>query len=227
MNIPAKKYDLIIFDCDGTLVDSHEMNHSIMAQVANDYGGLAYTMKSVEKEYLGVDYEKFFKIVADKEGIEIPSDAPQRCVNLALENIKDRMNPIENVAQTLEILAPHYQLNVASNANKHIVWESLKAISVDHHFDEDKIRAGRAMATPKPAPDLFLAAADVMNVAPARCLVIEDSVTGATAGVAAGMDVIGFTGVSHNKLGSKKALEEVGVIAVYDDFIHIAKHLGH
>lgn len=227
MNIPAKKYDLIIFDCDGTLVDSHEMNHSIMAQVANDYGGLAYTMKSVEKEYLGVDYEKFFKIVADKEGIEIPSDAPQRCVDLALENIKDRMNAIENVAQTLEILASHYQLNVASNANRQIVWESLKAISVDHHFDEDKIRAGRAMATPKPAPDLFLAAANVMNVESARCLVIEDSVTGATAGVAAGMDVIGFTGVSHNKLESQKALKEVGVIAVYDDFIHIAKHLGH
>ncbi len=221
----TEKYDLIIFDCDGTLVNSHDMNHSIMAQIANEYGDLSYSMKSVEEEYLGVDYQKFFKMVGAKEGVKIPEDAPCKCVDLALQNIPSMMQEIEGVADTLEKLSPHYPLNVCSNANKKIVLESLRAVKIDQFFDEEKIVAGRAMATPKPAPDLFLLAAAKMAVDPARCLVIEDSPTGVMAGVAAGMEVWGFTGVSHDPKAQKKMLEEAGATEVFHRFIHIQQRL--
>jgi HAD superfamily hydrolase (TIGR01509 family) len=220
-------YDLIIFDCDGTLVNSHDMNHSIMAQVANEYSDLTHTMKSVETEYLGVDYNKFFKIVADKEGIQIPDSASQRCVDLALENISSLMRSIDGVGETLAKLAPRYPLTVCSNANKQIVIESLTALDLLDYFDADKIVAGRAMATPKPAPDLFLMAADKMEVSPDKCLVIEDSTTGVKAAVAAGMEVWGFTGVAQHPESATKSLKQAGATQIFDRFIHIADALSH
>lgn len=223
----TKKYDLIIFDCDGTLVDSHDMNHSIMAQLANEYGNLSYSMKSVEQEYIGVDYNKFFKMVAAKEGVGIPEYASCKCVELALKNIPTMMREIDGVHETLERLKPHYKLNVCSNANKQIVLESLQATKIDHFFDDDKIVAGRAMATPKPAPDLFLMAAAKMNVNPDKCLVIEDSSTGVQGAVAAGMDVWGFSGAAHDPDLREKELVSPGAAHVFSEFIHIAERLGY
>ncbi len=220
-------YDLIIFDCDGTLVNSHDMNHSIMAQVANEYSDLTHTMKSVENDYLGVDYHKFFKMVSEKEGVAIPDSASQRCVDLALEKISSLMLPIDGVAETLVKLTLHYPLTVCSNANKQIVIESLTALDLLQYFDADKIVAGRAMATPKPAPDLFLMAAEKMGAKPDKCLVIEDSVTGVKAAVAAGMEVWGFTGVAHDSKLAQKTLKQAGANDVFDRFIHIVEALGH
>ncbi len=218
-------YDLIIFDCDGTLVNSHDMNHSIMAEIANQYGGLSYSLESVEKEYLGIDYAKFFKMVSAKENIDIPDDAANQCVAMVYERIPTMMKKIDGTYEALERLAPYYKLNVASNANLKIVQDSLRATGLDQFFDLDKIMAGRAMATPKPAPDLFLAAAQNMNVAPQKCLVIEDSPTGVQAGVAAGMEVWGFTGAAREPELTSKALKSAGVSRVFSSFIHIADGL--
>ena len=202
------------------------MNHSIMAQVANEYGDLSYCMKSVEKEYLGVDYNKFFKLVAEKEDLTIPDEASQRCVDLALEKISTMMRKIDGASAVIEKLLPHYKLNVASNANKTIVLESLKAVELDHFFDLECVVAGRAMATPKPAPDLFLLAAEKMTIDPSRCLVIEDSATGVQGARAAGMEVWGFTGVSHDPEIHEKTLKKAGATAVFERFIHIGEALG-
>lgn len=221
-----KNFDLIIFDCDGTLVNSHDMNHAIMAEIANQYGDFSYTFESVEKEYLGIDYAKFFKMVSDKEGVSIPDDAAQKCVELAYARIPTMMKKIDGTHDALARIAPHYKMNVASNANLKIVQESLKALKLETYFDLDKIMAGRAMATPKPAPDLFLTAAAKMNVAPNKCLVIEDSATGVQAGIAAGMEVWGFTGVSRAPESQEKQLKKAGATHVFDTFIHMADRLG-
>ena len=222
-----KKYDLIIFDCDGTLVNSHDMNHSIMAEVANRHGDLSYTMKSVEEEYLGIDYLRFFKMVAEKENISIPESAAEECVELALKNIASQMQKIDGAYEVLERLAPHTKLNVASNANKTIVLNSLSAVGIDKFFNADHVVAGRAMATPKPAPDLFLLAAEKMETSPDKCLVIEDSKAGVQGAVAAGMDVWGFTGAAHDKKERESELERMGATAIFDRLIHIADSLGY
>lgn len=198
-----------------------------MAHIANQYGGLAYTLESVEKEYLGIDYAKFFKLVAEKEGINIPDEAANKCVQLAYEKIPTMMCQIDGTHEALERLAPHYKLNVASNANLKIVRDSLRATELASFFDLDKIMAGRAMATPKPAPDLFLAAAAKMDVAPEKCLVIEDSATGVQAGVAAGMEVWGFTGAAREPESAEKLLKKSGAGRIFSSFIHIADALNH
>lgn len=221
-----QKYDLIIFDCDGTLVDSHDMNHQIMADIANQYGDLSYSLESVEKEYLGIDYTKFFKMVEEREGVTIPDDAPKQCVQMALEKIPTMMHDIEGVHETLERLNPHYKMNVASNASRPIVLKSLEATRLNKFFDVEKIMAGRAMAAPKPAPDLFLEAAKNMGVTPERTLVIEDSATGVQAARAAGMDVWVSTAVARDRESQEIILKEAGAERVFSTFIHIAEALN-
>ena len=78
---------------------------------------------------------------------------------------------------------------------------------------------------PKPAPDLFLFAALQMGVSPERCVVIEDSVAGVRAGVAAGMTTFGFTGASHDAQKQEKILESAGAAAVFPRLIHIQERL--
>ena len=222
----AKQYSHIIFDCDGTLVNSHDMNHSIMAEVANDYGNLSYSMKEVEKEYLGIDFGKFFKIVGEREGIEIPPEAPKRCLELALERSKTMMKEVEGCHDMLNALAPHYKMNVASNANKEVVIRSLTSVGVIDFFNPDFIVAGRAMAKPKPAPDLFLLAAEKMGADPAQCLVIEDSATGVSGAAAAGMEVWASTSVALYPEKAEKELLEAGASRVFGSLIHITEALG-
>jgi HAD superfamily hydrolase (TIGR01509 family) len=220
-------FDLIIFDCDGTLVNSHDMNHTIMAELANEFGGLSYTAEFVEQNYLGVDYFKFFQLVAEKENITLPDNAPERCVEHALQNIPTMIQKIDGVLETLQRISPHYKFAVASNANKQIVLDSLSALNIDKFFNEDDVIAGRAMATPKPAPDLFLMAANQVGVEPDKCLVIEDSPTGTLAGVAAGMEVWGFVGTAQDQKSQEKRLIEAGATRVFSDFIHMGEALGH
>lgn len=221
----GRAYTHIIFDCDGTLVNSHDMNHAIMAEVANDYGNLSYCMKEVEKEYLGIDFQKFFRIVGEKEGIEIPIDAPKRCLELALERSLTMINKVEGCTDMLKKLAPRYKMNVASNANVEVVRRSLTAVGAIDYFDSDLIVAGRAMAEPKPAPDLFLLAAEKIGADPSQCLVVEDSATGVTAAIAAGMDVWGFTGVAQHPEKAEQELLEAGAGRVFGSLIHIAEAL--
>ena len=219
-------YELVIFDCDGTLVNSHDMNHAIMAEVANEYSNLSYCMREVEKEYLGIDFGKFFKIVGEKEGIEISADAPKRCLELALERSSTMMKEVDGCVEMLEMLAPHYKMNVASNANKGVVLQSLTAVGAIGFFNPELIVAGRVMAEPKPAPDLFLLAAEKMGVHPVNCLVIEDSVTGVTGAVAAGMDVWASTVVTQQPEKAEKELLAAGASHVFGSLIHIGEALG-
>jgi beta-phosphoglucomutase-like phosphatase (HAD superfamily) len=86
--------------------------------------------------------------------------------------------------------------------------------------------AGRAMAAPKPAPDLFLEAAKNMGVTPERTLVIEDSATGVQAARAAGMDVWVSTAVARDRESQEIILKEAGAERVFSTFIHIAEALN-
>ncbi len=82
-------YDLIIFDCDGTLVDSHDMYHTIMAKMVNRYSELSYTRQIVEQDYLGIDYSQFFEIISEKEHIVFPENIGKLCIEEAKKKLKN------------------------------------------------------------------------------------------------------------------------------------------
>ena len=148
-------------------------------------------------------------------------------MNIMLEYVEVENIEILGALDFVKHVSNYFKIAVASNGMRINVVKSLEVIGVKNYFTDKYVFTRQDVENPKPAPDLFLFAAEKMGVSPEKCLVIEDSPTGVKGGVAAGMDVYGFTGVSNDKEKQEKALKEAGAMAIFDDFIHIREALGY
>ncbi len=221
----AHKYDLIIFDCDGTLVDSEYLNNKVTADVLTEYGLKGYTAETCLRDFAGRDWKSIKSIIDEKENIDLPRYVIENYITTVQQKMPQFLKPIRGAVDFVQEVSRKYKICIGSNGERSNVTKSLELMGFNSFFNDDNIFTKIQVEKAKPAPDLFLFAAQKMGVEPSKCLVLEDSIYGATAGVAANMDVIGFTGVSHDKKQSESMLNKVGCIAVYDDFIHITKHL--
>jgi HAD superfamily hydrolase (TIGR01509 family) len=137
----------------------------------------------------------------------------------ALQRYADDLQSIPYVDEVIAVIA--LRKCVASSGTPEKIRHGLDCAKLydllaPHIFSATQVRRG------KPAPDLFLFAAEQMGVAPARCLVIEDSVPGVTGARAAGMTVLGFHGGSHCQMGHADLLREAGAAATFDDMRQLA-----
>lgn len=184
--------NLVIFDCDGVLVDSEFIASRIFSEALSHYG---YQISSEEclKRFTGVDENTCREIIMKETGLPIPEDywALQKSKLLSAfeSDLKPLLDPILNILNTFKI-----SRCVASNSSRSHVLHSLKITDQLKYFSDNSIFNASQVAKPKPAADLFLFAAKEMGVKPENCVVIEDSSIGAEAAVAAGMQVILFVG---------------------------------
>jgi len=216
-----KKYDLIIFDCDGTLMDTELLYNTVSAEVLTEYGLKGYTAERCLREFGGKSWQNIKKMVDEEHKIDLPQSVIQNYIDRSNERIENELNLIEGVYDFLVWANDNYKICIGSNGERGNVTKSVRLTGIDSFFQDDNTFTKIQVANAKPAPDLFLFAAEKIGCDPAQCLVLEDSVSGAAAGVAAGMDVFGFTGVSHDKKAADSALKEVGTLQNFDDFIHI------
>jgi HAD superfamily hydrolase (TIGR01509 family) len=183
---------LLIFDCDGVLVDSETLSCQIDAEFLTEIG-VPYTAKEIAREFLGVSLKTMISRIEAERGCKLPGDFPERLNRILFQRFETDLKPIEGVRNA--ILSLPYPRCVASSSIPERIALSLRVTGLadlfDHVFSATQVRHG------KPAPDLFLHAASQMNVTPAECVVIEDSTAGVQAALAAGMRVIGFAGGSH------------------------------
>ncbi len=186
-------HDLIIFDCDGVLIDSEVISAGQLIAELAGYG-VAIDMAFVTRQFLGRSYPTVLREVRETFGVTLPDrfEADYRARLLAAFRTDLRVMP--GVLQALAALTLPYCLATSSSPER--LATSLALTGLTHAFTGRGFTASE-VARGKPAPDLFLHAAAIMGHAPARCLVIEDSLTGIRAGLAAGMDVWRFTGGSH------------------------------
>ncbi|WP_435640550.1 HAD family hydrolase [Micavibrio aeruginosavorus] len=220
-------YDLVIFDCDGTLVDSEIANNAAFCDELATEGLTQYTLDYALAHFVGSSVPTLMKQIAEETGHVFPADFRDRYIDNVSRRIPTDMQAIPHAYETIAAIANIMPVCVASNGERQNVLDCLAAINtMGPFFTEKTVFTKDQVATPKPAPDLFLYAASQMgNVAPERCLVIEDSKFGARAGVAAGMDVLGFTGSSHDKAERAAELSAERVIAVIDDLRDILNYL--
>ena len=216
------QYDLIIFDCDGTLVDTEGLQNQVSSDLLIEFGLSEYTPEKCSTELAGKSWTEIKQDLDKRHNINIPrsliDDYVGRVKDLPLETLNIEIKgAIECVRKCQEL----YKIAVGSNGERFNVIKSLQVQGFMDYFTEETIFTKIQVENPKPAPDLFLLAASTMNVEPARCLVIEDSLTGVKAGVAAGMDVWGFTGVAHDKKHAESRLKQAGATHIFDDFIHM------
>jgi HAD superfamily hydrolase (TIGR01509 family) len=195
------KPDLIIFDCDGVLIDSEVLSCRCLSEVLAGYGIDLNPGQALDL-FLGRS------VTAVREHYEalgrlIPEQFPAELKAGVHAAFRSGLCPIDGVSSVLEDLRiPHC---VASSSDVDRVSFSLSLTGLAPHFD-GRLYTAQMVERGKPAPDLFLYAAERMQADPRRTLVIEDSISGVTAGKAAGMTVWGFVGGSHYQSRDGKAI---------------------
>jgi HAD superfamily hydrolase (TIGR01509 family) len=206
-------FDLVIFDCDGVLVDSEVLACRVHADVLTQYG-YPITAEQVHERFLGRSAREARHEVETELGRPLPDDYTAQLKATIDEVFGAQLQPIPHIAGTLGQLSQ--RICVASSGTPTRIRSSLTTTGLLGRFDPHLFSALQ-VDRGKPAPDLFLFAAAQMGVSPDRCVVIEDSIPGVTAGVAAGMTVLGYHGGGHCSPATAAALRAVGAHAVFDD----------
>ena len=183
---------LLIFDCDGVLVDSESLSCRIDAEFLTQIG-IPYTAEEIARQFLGVSLKTMIARIEAERGCRLPDDFSERLNSILFARFETDLKPIEGVREA--ILSLPYPRCVASSSVPERIALSLRITGLSDLFDD--IFSSTQVPRGKPAPDLFLHAASNMKARPEDCLVIEDSVAGVQAALAAGMRVIGFTGGGH------------------------------
>jgi HAD superfamily hydrolase (TIGR01509 family) len=208
-------YDLIIFDCDGVLIDSEVISaRQLIAELA-DYG-VTIDMAFVTRQFLGRSYPTVLREVRETFGVTLPDrfEADYRARLLAAFRTDLRVMP--GVVQAIATLRSPYCLATSSSPERlatSLALTGLTTAFAGRGFTASEVQRG------KPAPDLFLHAAARMGTDPARCLVIEDSLTGIRAGLAAGMTVWRFAGGSHLRGLDLTPPPDATPHLTFDDFV--------
>jgi len=221
-------YDLIIFDCDGTLVDSEAICNAVLVDLVNQYADKQYTLDYALCYWAGMTLSNVLAVVQEEQGCDFPDDVRDRYVETCNQKYQIDLKPVSGAIDLVESCNQSVEICVGSNGERTNVFDSLKLCGFSpNYFTEDNIFTRIQVPNGKPEPDLFLFAAEKMAVDPKRCLVIEDSESGVTAGKEAGMEVWGFTGVSHDPIVQEKTLLAAGALSVFERLIHIQQRLGH
>ncbi|MBS0236443.1 MAG: HAD family phosphatase [Proteobacteria bacterium] len=209
------KYDLIIFDCDGTLVDTEVVINSACSEVLLEMGYPQYTVEYCVEHFASLGLPIMLEVVAKEIGSNFDSTQfISRVRDKCLYNISRLVRPMPNAEILLRRLKnKHMKICVASNGEQNNVIEALRATHLYGFFDNASIFTYGHVGVPKPAPDLFLYAAKQMGgFSPERCLVIEDSDTGVQAAKAAGMDVLVVQAYKHPRQEKIKQLKPTAII---------------
>jgi HAD superfamily hydrolase (TIGR01509 family) len=201
MDLGRPKPDLIIFDCDGVLVDSELLSCRCLSEVLGEFG-IALSLEQALELFLGRSSKAIEQHYRDL-GLVVPDDFLPRLKARVLTTFAGSLKPVPEVAAVLSELSIPFC--VASSSDLDRVSLSLDVTGLAAHFG-DRLYTAQMVQHGKPAPDLFLHAAEAMGAQPSRTLVIEDSVSGVQAGKAAGMMVWGFIGASHYRSRDGQAI---------------------
>lgn len=205
--------DLIIFDCDGVLVDSEVISCRAHAEMLTRHG-YTITAEQVLQRFLGVSDREARLAIEAEMGRKLPDDFELQMKQAALRLYEEHLHLIPHVAETVAAL--DLPKCVASSGTPEKIHHGLTCAGLydrfsPHIFSAVQVKRG------KPAPDLFLFAAEQMGAAAERCVVVEDSVPGVTGARAAGMTVLGFFGGSHCTPGHAAMLQKAGAAVTFDD----------
>lgn len=185
---------LLIFDCDGVLVDSEYLFARVACECLSEIG-IAIAPEEAARRFAGVSLKDTLAVVEGERGHALPDGFLAHLIRREDEAYALLLEPIPGVREA--ILSLRLPRCVASSSLPERISASLMVTKLDDLFAEEARFSTALVAKGKPAPDIFQHAASRMGEAPESCIVVEDSVPGVTGAVAAGMPVIGFVGGRH------------------------------
>ncbi|MRG56087.1 HAD-IA family hydrolase [Phyllobacterium sp. SYP-B3895] len=203
---------LIIFDCDGVLVDSEFLAAQVESRLLTD-AGYPIEPEDIAERFAGLTWTDILLQVEKEAGIPISAQLIEESAKQMDYKLRNELNVIDGVEQVVASLK--YPKCIASNSissslKMMLEQSTLYDLFAPHIFSAREVGSQK----PKPAPDVYLFAARHFNVDPARAIVIEDSTHGVHAARAAGMRVIGFTGGAHTYPGHADKLTDAGAETV-------------
>lgn len=226
VNAGAINPGAIIFDCDGVLVDSEAFVMRI-EQAAIAEAGLSYSPQDYATRFTGLSYDDFFAILDAEHrarfGRPLARSLYERIKDDSVAAMERELEAVPGIADLVEIVT--VPTAVASSSFPESLVMKLTKTGLHDRF-APHIYSTKLVANGKPAPDIFLYAAERLGVAPSACAVIEDSVNGVRAAVAAGMTAWGFTGAGHADPGLADRLAAAGAESVFDSHAAIALRLS-
>lgn len=212
---------LTIFDCDGVLIDSEILAARVDCEFLQEIG-FEITAEELAHRFAGFTTERIFQVIGEELGRAVPEAFIRKVEVETDRRLASEVVAIPGVHEMLDRLeGPRC---ICSNSRgerlklslgKAKLWDRFRP----YVFAAREVGEGRG----KPEPDVFLHAARIFEVEPGEAIVIEDSVTGVTAGVRAGMRVIGFTGASHSWPGHAEALTDAGAVTVVRRLVEIPR----
>jgi HAD superfamily hydrolase (TIGR01509 family) len=183
-------WETIIFDCDGVLVDSEPVSNRILTGMLNDLG-LPLSMEQTMERFVGRSMPACMAIIEEQLGRPAPEDFAAEFHRRTVAAFEAELDAVPGIVAVLDWLP--WPSCVASSGDHAKLRATLTKTGLYARF-EGRVFSAQDVSRGKPDPDLFLHAAERMGADPARCAVVEDSVLGVRAGVAAGMRVFGYTG---------------------------------
>ncbi|MET9495823.1 HAD family hydrolase [Streptomyces sp. NPDC006552] len=190
------RYELVIFDNDGVLVDSEPISNTLLAGYLTELGHPTSYEDSL-RDYMGAALHRVHDLVLERTGERLPADFDDVFHGRVFAAFERELKPVPGVVDVLEKLAADgVPYCVASSGSHERIRVGHRTTGLDAWFGPGRVFSSQDVGRGKPAPDLFLHAAAAMGAAPEQCVVIEDSPLGVQAARAAGMDVYGFTAMT-------------------------------
>jgi HAD superfamily hydrolase (TIGR01509 family) len=186
--VNKKRFDLVIFDCDGVLVDSELITNTTFVRMLNELG-LALSLEDMFEQLVGRSMPQCLALVTGLLGRPLPDDFAEEFQRRSTAALKAELKAVAGIETVLAAL--NVPFCVASSGTHEKMQTTLGATGLLPQF-AGKMYSVTEVARSKPHPDVFLHAASRQGVAPTACAVIEDTPTGVRAGVAAGMTVFGY-----------------------------------
>ena len=185
--------NLVIFDCDGVLIDSESISASILIKELHAIN-VEIEFEYVLKNFLGRSFPEVAAEIRDCFGSSLPDDFEKHYRSKLLNEFTFSLHASQGVREVLENLS--VKSCVATSSSPTRVSRSLELVNLKDYFGRNVFTVSEVKRS-KPAPDLFLHAAKKMRVKPENCLVIEDSIFGVQAALSAEMEVVRYIGGSH------------------------------
>ncbi len=194
---------LLIFDCDGVLIDSEIISSRIEAEHLTKLGYPISTEESIRR-FTGISVTSVQDIIFREEGLTLPNNFFE-LTNAAIQKaFETELQPL--IKSVLEFFTKEVKVKkcIASSSNRGRIIKALKNTEQNKFFKRQHIFTASQVERGKPAPDLFLFSANRMCCAPENCIVIEDSPSGIQAALTAGLAVVGFMGGKHTQVPGYK-----------------------
>ncbi|HEY2141268.1 MAG TPA: HAD-IA family hydrolase [Solirubrobacteraceae bacterium] len=212
---------LVIFDCDGVLVDSEVISNRVLAEMLSAEG-LLTTLRQARRDYQGLLLADISFRAEEKLGHRLPEDWLDRYETERAAAFRRELRPVAGAVETVQrVTAAGIGVCVASQGKLSKTRLSLALTGLDHLLPEPARFSAYSVARGKPAPDLFLHAAMSIGAQPAGCVVVEDTPSGVTAAASAGMRSVGYAADSD-----ERALRDAGATEILRSLDELPRVLG-